>query len=131
MFKPKVDRTWRSKFRDAARGVWQGVAGQSSFVVHLPMAAAVILLAIGLRIPRIELAILLLCIGFVFMTELINSSLESLAKRLGDDRDPNLAKALDIAAGAVLIASLISVLIGLVILGPPFWQMIFERGKTE
>jgi diacylglycerol kinase len=119
-------RPWSDKFRDAFRGVHQGITGQTSFWVHLPVAATAILLAIALRIPRIELAIITLCVAIVLTAELFNSSLESLARRVSSDRDPNVGRALEIASGAVLVASAFALVIGFVILGPPLWERIAE-----
>jgi diacylglycerol kinase (ATP) len=119
-------RPWSDKFRDAFRGVRQGVAGQNSFWIHVPVGAAAILLTIALRIPRIELAIIALCVAVVLTAELFNSSLESLARRVSSERDPNVGRALEIASGAVLVASAFAMVIGFVILGPPLWERVAE-----
>lgn len=110
--------SWRRKFRDAGVGILQGIKGQSSFIVHLPMAAAVIGLGLVLRVPLTQFALLLICIAVVLSAELFNSSLEYLSRAVTDQYDAHIERALNIASGAVLVASILSAVIGLLILGP-------------
>ena len=65
----------------------------------------------------------MLCVGTVMAAELFNSSLESLAKAITDQADHNVANALDIASGAVLLVSLTAAVVGAVILGIPILHM--------
>lgn len=108
-------RKWILKFYLAGRGVRLGIEGQNSFVVHLPMAALVILLAIVLRCELWQWCALLICIGLVLAAELANSAIEELAKALCDSHNPGVGRALDIASGAVLVASLAAASVGAII----------------
>jgi diacylglycerol kinase len=107
---------WVSKFTNAFRGIGLGIKGQSSFLVHFPMALAVVVLAWFLNCNAIEWSILLLCIGFVIAIELINSSIESLAHALCKENHPGVGRALDIASAAVLVASIAAASVGGIIL---------------
>ena len=107
--------TWRAKFRTAFRGIWLGTRGQNSFFVHLPFGLAVEALAIGSGCSPIEHCILLLCIGVVLVAELANSAIERLARGLCDHYNPNVGEALDIASGAVLVASFFAAAIGTIV----------------
>lgn len=98
-------QSWPCKFAAAGRGVWLGMRGQNSFLVHLPAAVAVVVAAAFLRVSRIEWCILTICISVVLMAELFNSALESLAKVVDDEYNQRLADCLDIASGAVLIGA--------------------------
>jgi len=111
----KRRRTWAAKFRDAFRGVWLGIQGQSSFFVHIFAATAVIVAAAVLRVDRMDWCILLLCIFGVLTAEMLNSAIESLARAVTDKPNTHVGRALDISSGAVLIASIGSVIIGLVV----------------
>ena len=111
-------RSWAGKFRDAWIGLGQGVQGQTSFYVHLPMAVAVVLLGFWLQVSITEFSILLLCIAMVLALELVNSSLEAMSRAITDQYNESLGKALHIASAAVLLASLFSAVVGLLILGP-------------
>src|SRR5262245_24699648 len=101
-----MPRSWLEKFRDAFRGLWLAVRSERSFGVHLPMAAAVAVLAATLRVSLVEDCLLGLCVAIVLAAELFNSSLERLARAVGREPNEHLASALDIASSAVLIAAL-------------------------
>ena len=121
MGKFEPSRSWRDKFRFALRGLVQGVRSQTSFRIHLPVALTVLLMAIWLRLSLEKIAILILAIGLVITSELLNSGLEHLATAITEDRDPRIERALDGAAGAVLAASLFAAMVGILILGPPLF----------
>lgn len=110
-------RGWIAKFARALRGIAIGIRGQSSFAVHLPAAAAVIAAAWYLQVSRVEWCLLLLCIAVVLAAELFNSALEHLARAITGDEDPHLRDALDVASGAVLVASIVAAVVGIAILG--------------
>src|SRR5262245_8497709 len=78
-------RPWRTKFRDALRGVRLGVRGHSSFFVHFFCAALVIAAAAALQCGILEWALLVGCIGAVLTAELLNSALETLFHGLDAD----------------------------------------------
>ena len=79
---------------------------ESSFKVHLLMAAAVIICGVVFKVDRIEWCILLVCIGIVMAAEAFNSAIESLSKAVDRNHNPDIGRALDQASGAVLICSL-------------------------
>ena len=106
---------WVRKFRLAARGVFLGVHGQSSFAVHLPAAAAVLVVAGLLRCAAWQWCVLLVCIGCVLAAELANSAIEELAAGLCQEHSERVGRALDIASGAVLVTSLMSATIGAIV----------------
>jgi diacylglycerol kinase len=123
------NRSWVQKFRISFRGLWLGLTGTqspnslNSFGVHVPIAIAVVLTGVWIGLEPIPVSLLLLCIATVMAAELFNSSLESLAKAITDQTDQNVANALDIASGAVLLVSLTASIVGALILGIPILQM--------
>ncbi len=114
---PQSGRSWPEKFRDALRGVKQGIRGQSSFFVHLFAATAVVVAAAVLRMRLVEWCLLLLCITIVLVAEMFNSALESLAKAITDQADPHVGRALNIGSAAVLIAAIGASVVGTIIFG--------------
>jgi diacylglycerol kinase len=114
---PHPSRSWRHKFTDAFRGMWLAVRRDRSFRVHLIAAGGVVIAAIGLRCDLIEWCLLVGCIGAVFAVETVNSSIETLFHALDDATKARMTGCLDRAAGAVLIASITAVVIGVLILG--------------
>lgn len=108
-------RPWQQKFKEACRGLKFGIRGQSSFFVHFFFAALVIAAAIVLQCHMIEWCLLLGCIGFVLAAELFNSAIETLFRGLDEETKERVWPCLDIAAGAVLLASITAALIGLIV----------------
>jgi diacylglycerol kinase len=108
----KPRRAWRDKFRDAFRGVKLGIRGHSSFSVHFFFTVLVLAAAIVLRCSAFEWCLLLGCIGMVLTAELVNSAVETLFHGLDDFSKARSRACLDIAAGAVLMASIFAMLIG-------------------
>ena len=106
---------WVNKFRNALRGLRLGTKGHSSFSIHVPAAGVVLLCAWLLSCQLWQWCTLLLCIGLVLAIELMNSAVEHLAKGLCREHNQQVGEALDIASGAVLIASMFSAIVGLVI----------------
>lgn len=111
----KKPRRWREKFREAFRGVKRGVRGHSSFYVHFFFAALVVAAAIVLDCGWVEWCLLLGCIGMVFTAELFNSAIETLFHGLDPESKARIHGCLDIAAGAVLVASLTAVAVGSIV----------------
>lgn len=108
---------WQRKFGYAIRGLATGMRGQDSFLVHLPMAVLVLILAAILKVYLWQWCVLILCITIVLVTEYLNSTIEILVRKLHPERDAEIARALDSAAAAVLVASIGAVAVGVIVLG--------------
>jgi len=111
-------RLWRDKFREAFRGMKLGIRGHSSFSVHFFFAALVVTAAIVLRCEPLEWCLLLGCIGLVLTAELFNSALETIYWGLDELTQPRVRHCLDVAAGAVLLASITAAVIGCMVFLP-------------
>ncbi len=85
---------------------------QRNMRVHFLAAGAVLVAAIAIGVTRIELMALLISIGFVLIAEMINTAIEGTIDVSTTSFDPNAKLAKDIAAGAVLIATVNAVVIG-------------------
>ncbi|NOG48152.1 MAG: diacylglycerol kinase family protein [Chloroflexi bacterium] len=78
----------------------------------------VLALAVLLRVSFVELAILILSITIVWMAEFINAAVEAVVNLASPDYHPMAKVAQDVAAAAVLLGVVASVLISLLIFGP-------------
>ncbi len=108
----------------ALRG-WQYVLKtQRNAWIHSLAATVVILLGFWLQIPPRDWAVLFLTIAMVFTAEFINTSIEAVVDLASPQKHPLAKVGKDVGAGAVLIAALAGVLIGLLILGPPLWTRL-------
>ena len=110
-------------FADAARGIRELLREPNAQVQGLA-ALAVAALGLWLGIGRRDWALLVLAVGLVLSAEAMNTALEALADRAAPERHPLVAKAKDVAAGAVLIAAAAAAALGLLVLGPPLWARL-------
>jgi diacylglycerol kinase (ATP) len=111
-------------FRHAFNGWRFMLRTQRNAWIHLAVSLAVIAVSFWLHIGRLEWAIILIAVTMVWAAEFINTSLEAVVD-LASPQQHYLAKiGKDVGAAAVLIAALSSVLIGLLVLGPPLWEKV-------
>jgi diacylglycerol kinase len=108
-------RDFLKSFIHAIHGLWSGIADQRNLKFQLGVAVVVIGAGFYLSITAIEWSIILLCIAIVIGLELVNTALENLVDLVTLERKPLAGKIKDIAAGAVLIVSILSVVIGVII----------------
>jgi diacylglycerol kinase (ATP) len=108
----RLYRAWTTKFRNAFRGIAEGIREQNSFRVHFSVAALAIVAAAGFQVSLVEWCILIMCIIGVLTAELFNSALEFMAKAVTDQHNLHLGLALDIGSAAVLVAAMGSVVVG-------------------
>ena len=106
-------------FRYAFAGWWHVLRTQPNTWIHALASVGVLSLCFWLRISPRDWAVIILTIAVVWAAEFFNTALEAVVD-LASPRESRLAKtAKDISAAAVLITAFSSVLVGLLILGPP------------
>ena len=99
-------------FNYAIEGVVHVLRTQRNMRIHFAIAIAVLATAVAVRVSKMELIALLLAIAFVLIAEMINTAIEGAIDVATTSFDPMAKLAKDIAAGAVLIASVNAVAIG-------------------
>jgi diacylglycerol kinase (ATP) len=99
-------------FNFAFEGVIHVLRTQRNMRIHFATAAIVLIAAVALGVGRLELMALLLAISFVLIAEMINTALEAGIDVATTSFDPLAKLAKDIAAGAVLIATVNAVAVG-------------------
>jgi len=109
--------SWRSRtifdsFNYAFEGIIHVLRTQRNMRIHFVVAIGVIVLALIVAVSKIELIALLISITFVLITEMINSAIEGAIDVATTSFDPLAKLAKDVAAGAVLIATLNAVAVG-------------------
>ena len=114
-------RNLAESFRFACAGLWYALRTQRNTRIHLAIAAGAIALGLWLGLSYTEWAVLALTIGFVLVSEMLNTVAETLVDLVSPGYHP-LAKVIkDVTAAAVLLGAIIAVVVGLLILGPPLW----------
>ena len=108
---------WRS-FSFAGQGVWHAVRSQRNMRVHLVAAACAVTAGLVLRISAVDWACVAAAIGLVLTAEAFNTVVEALTDLYTDRFHPLAKVAKDTAAGAVLIASVAALGVGLAVFLP-------------
>jgi diacylglycerol kinase (ATP) len=101
-----------TSFNYAFEGVIHVLRTQRNMRIHFGAAAAVLIAALATGVDRLELVALLLAIAFVLIAEMVNSAIEAAIDVATSSFDPLAKLAKDIAAGAVLIASVNAIAVG-------------------
>lgn len=114
-------------FQYAFEGWWYVIRTQHNAWIHAIISLAVLLLALWLRLPARDWAILILAMLAVWMAEFMNTALEALVDIAAPEFHPLAKAAKDVAAAAVLVGAVGSVLVGFLIMGPPLWQRLFGQ----
>ncbi len=99
-------------FNYAIEGIITAVKMERNMRIHLIVTIVVSIAALFLRLNTLSFALLSFAIGLVWVAELLNSAIERVVDlTIGDKLHPLAKKAKDIAAGAVLVAAINSVII--------------------
>jgi diacylglycerol kinase len=113
-----------ASFRHALRGWGHVLKTQQNAWIHSLIAAIVIALGLWLELPARDWAVVVLTIAMVFTAEFINTAIEAVVDLASPVHHPLAKVGKDVGAGAVLVAALSAVIVGLLILGPPLWSKI-------
>lgn len=112
-------------FRVALNGLVHTFRTQRHMRFHLYFVVVVVLLGIWLNLGHRELLAFLLTITLVIVAEMFNSAIEATVDLISPNYHPLAKFAKDIAAGAVLITTIIALVVGgLIILGESRWESI-------
>ena len=101
---------WRS-FKCAGEGVWAVLTRERNMKIHVLVALAAVLLCIVLPVPAWGPPIVVVCIGIVMALECVNTVIEAVVDLVSPEWHELAKRAKDAAAGATLIAALMSVVV--------------------
>ena len=113
-------------FGYAFQGLGYAIRTQRNLRVHSTIAIAVVLVGLFFHVSAIEFAMLFIAITGVFISEMFNTVLEICVDLASPTYHPLAKIAKDVAAGAVLVNAILSVIIGLCIFGPHIWMLLFS-----
>ena len=91
-----------------------------NFRIHLIAILMVLFAGWYFHLAVSEWLWIILAIGLVLVAELLNTAIEILVDLVSPDFNTQAGKVKDVAAGAVVVAAIISVLIGAIIFIPKF-----------
>jgi len=111
--------------RQRIRSFYYAGAGIGSFFrsehntrIHLAATILVVIAAWWLKVTEAESLALVIVTGLVWITEMINTALEKTMDLISREQHPGIKSVKDIAAGAVLLASVTALIVGLIIFIP-------------
>ena len=115
-------------FRYAFAGLVYLFRTQPNARIHLAITLAVVAAGLWAGLPARDWAIVAVTVGLVFAAEAFNTALEATVDLISSERHPLAKVSKDVGAGAVTLAAIAAVVVGLLLLGPPLWARLFEGG---
>jgi undecaprenol kinase len=107
-----------NSFSFACAGIVNALSSERNMRFHLFCSMIVVFVAFYFSITKTEWLFILLAIGGMFVLELINTAIERIVDLITVEYHPLAKQAKDLAAGAVLVYAILSVMIGIVIFLP-------------
>ena len=108
-------------FKNARKGFRLVLKSELNIRIHAAIAFLVIFLALILKFSALEFCILLFVIGLVIVAEMLNTAIEFTLDSIYHNRYSRMVgMAKDISAGAVMFATIISILVGVILFGSKF-----------
>jgi diacylglycerol kinase len=113
-----------ASFKHAFTGLRHLIHTQKNAWIHAVISILVIVLGLIFSIPAQSWVVIFLTIGMVWMAELFNTAVETIVDLVSPQKHPLAKIAKDVAAGAVLVTAITSILVGVFIFGPPLLQWV-------
>lgn len=108
-------------FKNARKGFRLVLKSELNIRIHVTIAFLVIFLALIVKFSALEFCILLFVIGLVIVAEMLNTAIEFTLDSIYHNRYSRMVgMAKDISAGAVMFATIISILVGVILFGSKF-----------
>jgi undecaprenol kinase len=125
----KEKKAWREvkihqKFLNAFRGLKIFWLTTRNLLIHLVVSILVIILGFYFHVSSMEWIVLVFSIGFVLVTEAINTAIEIDIDLTSPEYHPFARDTKDVAAGAVLLSVFTTILVGLIIFLPKVFVLL-------
>ena len=114
---------WAS-FRYAVAGLLHMLRYSKNVRIQAIASLIVAIFGLWLEIPSRDWAVIIIVIGMVWLAEFVNAAIEAAINIASPDYDPMAKIGKDIGAGGVLLSVLISIMVGLLIFGPPLLERL-------
>ena len=118
VIKMKKEKNIINSFKYAIEWIFTALKEEKNMKIHFIIMILVIILGIILKISRIEWIICIILFGFVISLELVNTAIENTVDLITQEKHPKAKIAKDVSAGAVLVATITAVVVGLIIFVP-------------
>lgn len=111
-------------FYVAFRGIYEALRTERNMQVHFILTILALLCSYFLHISALEWCLILVAIIMVWVAELFNTAIEKTIDYISLEKHPQAGLVKDIAAGAVLIAAIGSIVIGCIVFLPKIWMIL-------
>ena len=115
----------KNSFKYAIQGIKSALKTEQNLKIHFVVTVLAIILGVVLKINFTEWAICFLLFGFVITAELLNTAIEVTVDLAMPEKNEKAKLAKDIAAGAVLVSAIISILVGMAIFLPKIIELVY------
>ena len=105
-------------FAFAFNGLKVLIKEEHNFRIHLVAAVCAVVFGVVLSLSLWEWVVIAFAIGFVFVVEAVNSTVERIADFVSPQKHDKIKSIKDISATAVLIAALTALVVGLIVFIP-------------
>jgi diacylglycerol kinase len=105
-------------FTHASRGVWIFIKSTHNAWIHIVVFVIVLMLGSILEVNRFEWIVLVFASGLVFVAEAFNTAIEIDIDLTSPNYHPHARDTKDVAAGAVLIAVTVAIVVGCLVFIP-------------
>lgn len=110
-------------FLYATQGLLYVVKYERNARIHLLLALSALILGLVLDLTNAELAGVFFAVILVFLAEVVNTAIEKTLDLIDQNHNPQIMIVKDMAAGAVLVAALGAIVIGVVTFTPHLWRL--------
>lgn len=117
-------RTFVKSVKHALRGLSDLFIAEQSFRIQVLASVLVLTLVVVLHLEMWERILLLLLVAAVLILEILNTIIERVADAVHPRVSPMVREVKDMMAGAVLLCSIVSAIVGGVILYTPFMELL-------
>lgn len=114
----------KNSFLAAFQGLSFVLKTQKNAWLHLLATVVVIAISLVLQIDRLEWLAILLVVGLVWMAEFLNTAFEVIVDLASPEIHPLAKIGKDVGAASVLIAAFLSIVVGILVLGPKILEKI-------
>lgn len=111
-------------FKCAFKGIATAFKEEAHMKIHVLALILVALAGWLFSISSMEWIACFFCFGIVISAELFNSAIEAIVDKVSPEHHPLAGKAKDIGAGAVLVVSMVSAVVGGIIFFPKVWNLL-------
>ncbi|AUG57424.1 MAG TPA: phosphatase PAP2 family protein [Ruminiclostridium sp.] len=109
-------------FNNAIKGIIYVIKSERNMKIHVAVSILVLFMSLFLDLTKLEFIVICFSIGMVMTAEIFNTAIEEIVDLITTGYHPKIRIIKDVAAGGVLVASFISLIIG--------YFIFFDRVST-